>query len=129
LFYGAFSTDLDTPSHHRFGGGDYVLSTATMRWFWDQYVPDPARRGDPLVSPLLADLNGLPPLYLSAAEFDPLRDDSERLASRLAPAGVDFDYRLWRGVCHACIMMSRLLPAADVQIAEVAQFLRRRFAD
>lgn len=128
LIYGAFSADLDSPSHRRFGGGDYILSTPTMRWFWDQYVPDPAARANPLVSPLRAELAGLPPLYLSAAELDPLRDDSERLAGRLALAGVDFDYRLWRGVCHACIMMSRLLPAADQQIAEVADYLRRRLA-
>ena len=128
LIYGAFSADLDSPSHRRFGGGAYILSTPTMHWFWDQYVPDPAAREHPLVSPLRADLAGLPPLYLSAAELDPLRDDSERLAGRLALAGVDFDYRLWRGVCHACIMMSRLLPAADVQIAEVGDYLRRRLA-
>ncbi len=126
LIYGAFSADLESPSHRAFGGGAYVLSTPTMRWFWDLYVPDRVARDNPLISPLRADLTGLPPLYLSAAELDPLRDDSERLAARLALAGVDFDYRLWRGVCHACIMMSRLLPAADEQIAEVADFLRRR---
>jgi acetyl esterase len=125
LIYGAFSADLDSPSHRAFGGGDYVLSTPTMHWFWDQYVPDRTARDNPLVPPLCADLAGLPPLYVSAAELDPLRDDSERLAGRLALAGVDFDYRLWRGVCHACIMMSRLLPAADVQVADVGGFLRR----
>jgi acetyl esterase len=128
LIYGAFSADLDSPSHRAFGGGDYVLSTPTIRWFWDQYVPDEAQRADPLVSPLNADLDGMPPLYVSAAELDPLRDDSERIAGRLALAGVDFDYRLWRGVTHACFMMSRLLPAADAHLAEVADFLRRRLA-
>jgi acetyl esterase len=129
LIYGAFSADFDSPAQRRFGGGEYILSTATMRWFWDQYVPDPARRSDPLVSPLFGDLAGMPPFYVSAAELDPLRDDSERLAGKLALAGVDFDYRLWRGVCHACIMMSRLLPAADQEIAEVAQFLRQRLVN
>lgn len=128
LIYGAFSADLDSPSHRAYGGGAYVLSTPTMHWFWNQYVPDVDRRSDPLVSPLNGDLAGLPPLYVSAAEFDPLRDDSERIAARLALAGVDFDYRLWRGVTHACFMMSRLLPAADAQLAEVAGFLRRRLA-
>ena len=126
LIYGAFSSDLASPSHRIYGGGEYILSAATMRWFWGQYVPDPAQRDQPLVSPLLADLRGLPPLYVAAAELDPLRDDSERLAGRLALAGVDFDYRLWRGVCHACIMMSRMLPAANAQIAAVAEHLRRR---
>ena len=106
-----------------------MLSTPTMHWFWDQYVPDPAQRAQPLVSPLYADLGGLPPLYVSAAEFDPLRDDSDRLAGQAGAAGVDFDYRLWRGVCHACVMMSRMLPAADLQIAEVADFLRRRLTE
>ena len=105
-----------------------MLSTPTMQWFWDHYVPDRAQRDQPLVSPLKGDLRGLPPLYVSAAELDPLRDDSERLAAKLALAGVDFDYRLWRGVCHACIMMSRMLPAADLQIGEVAQFLRQRLS-
>lgn len=128
LIYGAFSADLDSPSHRAYGNGDYILSTPTMHWFWDQYVPDKARRADPLASPLLGDLAGLPPLYLSAAELDPLRDDSERMVAKLALAGVDFDYRLWRGVTHACFMMSRNLPAADAQLAEVADYLRRRLA-
>ncbi len=128
LVYGAFAVDFDTASHRAFGDGSYVLSTRTMQWFWDQYVPDAARRTDPLVAPLHGDLAGMPPLYVSAAELDPLRADSERMAAKLALAGVDFDYRLWRGVTHACFMMSRMLPAAEAQVAEVADFLRRRLA-
>ena len=128
LVYGVYSDDHESPSHAAFGGGEYLLSTATMRWFWDHYVPEPARRRDPLVSPLYADLRGLPPLYVSAAEFDPLRDDSERLARRLIEVGVDLDWRLWRGVTHACFMMSPALPAADRQIADAAGFLARRLA-
>ena len=126
LIYGVYSADNDTPSHRAFGGGEYVLSTASMIWFWEHYVPQVDRRDDPLASPLQADLGGMPPLYVSAAELDPLRDDSERLAGKLALAGVDFDYRLWRGVCHACLMMSRMLPAADAQIAEIAAFSAAR---
>ena len=125
LVYGAFSDDHESPSHAAFGNGDYLLSTAMMRWFWDLYVPDRARRRDPLAQPLHADLRGLPPLYVSAAEFDPLRDDSERLARRLVDAGVPFDYRLWRGVTHACFNMQRLLPAADGFVMDVAAFLGR----
>lgn len=123
--YGVWSPDLDSPSHAAFGDGRYFLSTATMAWFWDHYVPEPSGRGDPLVSPLFADLRGLPPVYLSAAELDPLRDDSERLARRLIEAGVDLDWRLWRGVTHGCFQMSRMLPRADGFIAEVAGFLAR----
>ena len=128
LIYGAFSYDTTSPSHRAFGGGQYILSSAVMDWFANHYLPDPKMRENPLAAPLLADLEGLPPLYVSAAELDPLRDDSDRLCGRLAAAGVDFDYRLWRGVTHACIMFSRLLPAADMQLAEIADFVRRRTA-
>jgi acetyl esterase len=126
LVYGVFSADNDSPSHVAFGDGRYILSTPAMAWFWDHYVKDPARRGDPLAAPLNAELRGLPPLYVSAAELDPLRDDSERLARRLVDAGVDHDFRLWRGVTHACFGMSRRLAAARGFIDETASFLARR---
>ena len=103
-----------------------ISGTTTMRWFWDHYAPDPAARRDPLASPLWADLRELPPLYLAAAELDPLRDDSERLAQRLIEAGVELDFRLWRGVTHGCFQMSRMLPRAERFIAEAAGFLARR---
>ncbi len=128
LVYGVFSADNDSPSHVAFGDGRYILSTAAMRWFWDHYAKDPAQRREPLASPLNADLRGLPPLYVSAAELDPLRDDSERLARRLIEAGVDFDFRLWRGVTHACFGMSRGIAAARGFIDEIARFLAGRLA-
>ncbi len=126
LVYGCYSDDFDSPSHAAFGGGAHFLSTSTMRWFWNHYAPDPATRRDPFASPLRADLRGLPPLYVSAAELDPLRDDSERLAHRLIEAGVELDWRLWRGVTHGCFQMSRMLPRAELFVAEVAGFLARR---
>ena len=68
----------------------------------------------------------MPPTFVSAAEFDPLRNDSERLVGKLALSCVDVDYRLMRGMCHACTMMGRMLPLAATQIAEIGDFLRRR---
>ena len=127
LIYGAFSADLDSPSHQAFGGGEYVLSTPTMQWFWDHYVPDRAQRDQPLVSPLTR--RSARPACRSMSRppsSTPCATTASGWPARLALAGVDFDYRLWRGVCHACIMMSRMLPAADLQIGEVADFLRRR---
>ena len=128
LPYGVYSAENDTRSFRDYGGGFYVISRSLLNWGWDQYVPDKARRTHPLAAPLHADLSGMPPLYVAAAELDPLRDDSERLAARLAACGVDFDYRLYRGLCHACTMMSRMLSRADAQIAEIGDFLRRRLA-
>ena len=53
------------------------------------YVPDPADRTNPLVSPLLApDLSGMSPALIVVAEHDPVRDDGERYLAALHAAGV-----------------------------------------
>ncbi|WP_084506436.1 alpha/beta hydrolase [Geminicoccus roseus] len=129
LIYGVYADDHTTQSHREWGGGDYLLSTATMDWFWDAYVPDRARRRDPYAAPLHAqDLTHLPPLYLSAAELDPLKDDTVQIVPKLQAGGVDVTYSLWEGVTHACVMFSRMLPDADRQIEEIAAFLKAKLA-
>ena len=124
LIYGVYSDDHSTESHRAWGGGDYVLSTATMDWFWNAYVPDRTKRHDPYAAPLhAADLAGLPPLYLSAAELDPLKDDTVAIVPKLRASGTDVTFDMWEGMTHACIMFSRMLPAADRQIGDIARFL------
>lgn len=128
LIYGVYDDDHTTESHVTYGGGDYLLSTANMTWFWDAYCPKDQRENG-FAAPFHAeDLSGLPPLYLSAAELDPLKDDTLRILPRLEAAGVETEYHLWPGMTHACIMFSRLLPDADRQIGEVAAFLKQRLA-
>ena len=61
-----------------------------MAWYWNHYLSNKADRTNPLAAPLLADLRGLPPLFLTASEFDPLRDDSEMLAEKLKAASATF---------------------------------------
>jgi acetyl esterase/lipase len=50
---------------------------------------------DPLLSPLYANLHGLPPLQLLVAGTDPLLDDSLAFATRAARSGVTVDLRVW----------------------------------
>ena len=60
-----------------------------MQWFWSNYLPDPTAGEDPLASPLRApDLHGLPPALVVTAEFDPLRDEGDAYATRLAAAEI-----------------------------------------
>jgi acetyl esterase len=126
LVYGAYTGDLETPSAMAYGDGNYVLSRADMRWYWDHYLRDEADRSDPLAVPILADLKGLPPLLVAAAEFDPLLDDSTRLVARLEEAGQPHRFDLWPGVTHASINMTRMLDAARTHIEEMASWLRER---
>jgi acetyl esterase len=88
LVYPACDLVVKRPSVATFSAG-YFLTEANMDWYSDQYVPDRERRGDPRVSPLhAADLTGLPPAYVATALADPLRDEGDEYAARMAAAGV-----------------------------------------
>ena len=89
-------------SRQEFGSGRY-LTTAHMEWYDGQFLGDLDTEGrcDPLVSPLLAeDLTGLAPAYVAVAGHDPLRDEGEDYALRLAEAGVPVTVRRHRGLVH-----------------------------
>ena len=125
LFYGMFAHDFDTVSHRRFGDGRYGLNTARMRWYWHQYLADAADVHDPRAVPLLADLRGLPPLLLLAAELDCLRDDTLRLAERLTEAGVPHRLAVCDGLPHSFATMTRLVHKADHAVLQAALEVRR----
>lgn len=59
-------------------------------WYWEQYAASEADYDDPDLAPLLSDrLGSLPPTFVATAEFDPLRDEGEELARRIAETGVE----------------------------------------
>lgn len=114
LFYGVFDCDFSTPSY-RMSDPAYGLTSARMRAYWDRYAPDHTVRNNPLVAPLKASdalLASLPPLYLNAAEIDPLRDDTVRLSARLE--GIrDVDRTVVHpGVVHGFMQMTLSLREA-----------------
>jgi acetyl esterase len=124
LIYGAYSDDENTPSQRENGGGAFLVTTEEMRWYWDHYVPDPARRREQRATPIGADLRGLPPLYVAAAEFDPLRSDSERLVAALEAAGSPVEQRLWRGMTHGSLNLMGWIDAMGPEVDRVGAFLR-----
>jgi acetyl esterase len=123
--YGCYAPDLNTQSEKDFGGGPYLIMAPEMAWYWNQYLPNKADRTNPLAAPLYADLRGLPPLFVTAAECDPLRNDSEMLIDKLKAAGADYEFRLWSGTVHACVNLMGWIPAMGPRVDEVCTFLRR----
>jgi acetyl esterase len=87
-------------SRDLFGDG-FLLTDPRINFFRDQYLPDRTDRSDPRASPLLAsDLSRLPPTYVATAGFDPLRDEGEAFAHKLAESGVPVILRRFTGLCH-----------------------------
>jgi acetyl esterase len=91
----------------------------------DRYLADPRQAAHPLASPLLAeDLCGLPPAVIFTAEYDPLRADGERYASRLNSAGTPARAIPHRGALHGTALLTRTWPAARTWHREAAAALR-----
>ena len=97
LIYGCFSTDTESESWQRFGGGA-GLSQTQMRWIWETYLERPEQQKDWRAAPALAELSGLPPAHLIVGSLDPLLDDSHRLAARLKEAGVACELKVYEAI-------------------------------
>jgi acetyl esterase len=112
----------ETASYAERGTGG-LLEADDVRWFWDLYVPDRARRDDPLAAPLRhPSYDRLPPVFLVTAEHDPLRDEGFACAARLQGAR-----RLARHVhrpdlMHGFLPLAGLLAGAGEVVAEIGAF-------
>ena len=93
---------------------------------WRHYLG--SAPASPYAAPARAsDLSGLPPAYITTAEFDPNRDEGIVYAQRLLEAGVAVELHQWRGTFHG----SQAVLSADVsqrQIAELAAVLHHALA-
>jgi len=78
-----------------------------------------------LVSPLLADLGAVPPLFIQASGAERLLDDSLELAARAARAGVHTEMEVWPGMTHAWQILAGFVPEADEATARASAFVNR----
>ncbi len=110
-------------------GDGYLLTLDMMTWFWDHYLNSADDGRNPLASPLAAsDLSGLPSAFVITAEFDPLRDEGEAYAAKLAEAGVKVSHQRFDGQIHAFWQMPGVFPAALEAADQAATHLKAAFA-
>lgn len=103
----------------------YLLTKASMEWFWDHYLASPDDARNAYASPLLAsDLTGLPPAMVVTAEFDPLRDEGIAYARRLQEAGVKVKSSHYEGAIHGIFWMAGALERGRQLMDEVGNELR-----
>lgn len=78
---------------------------------------------DPLISPLLGDLSGLPPLLVHVSDSELLRDDSLRLEAKARAAASPVRLRVWHGLPHAWPNFAGLMPEGDACLEDTASAL------
>jgi salicylate hydroxylase len=98
---------LTSPAANEMAGQDPWLDRDRLRLYVASYIhtADPASA---LVSPVNADLHGLPPLLIQAAASEALRDDASRLAQVAAAAGVQVTLDLVEDTVHSFVLFDFL---------------------
>ena len=79
---------------------------------------------DPLVSPLTADLTGLPPMLVQAATGDPLLDEARELTDHAQDCGVDARFELFPVDTHDFHIFWSFLPEAAQALQQAGRFAR-----
>jgi len=111
---------LDTESWRLFDG----MPKDWAQFYWRQYLGGATPEAVPLACPLrVADLTGLPPTFVLTAEFDPLRDEGEAFALRVASAGVATTARRYLGMPHGMLYLNGISDATRAVTQDVASFI------
>jgi acetyl esterase len=99
LVYGAYDIAM-TPSQRQFGNERLVLRTQDIERFMAAYLPGSHDLRDPDISPLFANLRGLPPALFSVGTSDALLDDTLFMYARYIAAGNRAELAIYPGGAH-----------------------------
>ena len=83
-------------------------------------------RDNPLASPLLADLAGLPPLLIQVGRTEVLLDDSRNLHAKVLAAGGSSQLHVYEEVPHGWHYGAPFVPETRRALREIADFIERR---
>lgn len=104
---------------------DPILSRRWLEQMARSYAAD-TDRTTPLVSPLYADLRGMPPMLIVVGTAEILHDDATRLFERAVEAGVDTEFESYPGCIHLWMQVARDAPEAAQGVAHIGAYLRSR---
>ena len=126
LAYGVYDVSM-TPSARRWGDRRLVISTPDLAFFAEQYAPAERHR-DPDVSPLYADLAGLPAALFSCGTLDPLLDDTLFMAARWRAAANPVELAIHPGAPHEFLNLRDAISAASEARRRMVEFVDRVLA-
>lgn len=128
LLWPVTDANFDTASYNEFAEGHF-LTKNMMKWFWDSYTTDAAKRKEIYASPLQAtteQLKDLPPTLIQTAEKDVLRDEGEAYGRKLDAADVDVTTVRYDGMIHDYGLLNVVanVPAVKAAMRQAADELK-----
>ena len=116
------------------GSGASMQSRADKDpWFRAEDIPlvadhycEPHQRRFPLVSPVFANVEGLPPMLIQVGDHEILLSDSERLADECVAAGIDVELEVWPEMWHVFQMFTRKMPESRQAIDKIGRYIQAR---
>jgi acetyl esterase len=128
LLNGYYSPNLlESESAKMFGNGTDLITSEDINRIFDQRHQNRSDYANPLAFPLLSrNLTGLPPMYIVASGFDPIKDESIELAARLQKEGQEYYLSMWPGVGHsaASFIFTPVIPELQSYHDSMTVYLR-----
>jgi epsilon-lactone hydrolase len=103
---------------------DPILSPNQLERCADYYAGN-HQKDHPLISPLFADLKGLPPLLIQVGSEEILLDEALQLAAKAQSAGVDIQLKTWQGLFHV-FQIIPWLPESRMSLEQIGAFITEK---
>lgn len=118
------------------GSGDSMRTRAAKDpWFRASDLPvvadlycEPHQRRFPLVSPVFANIDGLPPMFIQVGDDEILLSDSERMANECIAAGIDVELEVWPEMWHVFQMFVGKMPESRKAIIKLGEYIQSRWS-
>lgn len=91
------------------------------------YCPDESEWRNPLVSPVFANVAGLPPMLIQVGDDEILLSDSTRFAEKLEAAGGEVELEIWPHMWHVFQMFIGKMPEARAAVRKMSKYIKGRF--
>ncbi len=117
------------------GSGESIKTRAEQDpWFHPKdlsyiadYYCEPHQRQFPLVSPVFADIESLPPMFIQVGDDEILLSDAERIAAACIAAGIDVELEIWPEMWHVFQVFTRKMPESRQAIDKMGAYIQTRF--
>ncbi|MCH2548766.1 MAG: alpha/beta hydrolase fold domain-containing protein [Alphaproteobacteria bacterium] len=120
--YGVLDDNLNSDSMNELGNGDFIFDVNYVSQVYSDYVQS-SDRNDPRAFAVKGDVTSLPSAFIAAAELDPIRDDSIKLAKIMEEKGHPHYLKIYPGVMHTFFTQSNMIDQAKICISDICDYL------